>query len=63
MITLKKYCNKFKNLFTEKESFIYEIKTEDGCEDFRSDKEMFDLVIIQLSQYDVMIQTYQSLEK
>ena len=43
MITLKKYCNKSKNLFTEKESFIYEIKTEDGCEDFRSDKEMFDL--------------------
>ena len=58
MITLKKYCNKSKNLFTEKESFIYEIITEDGCEDFRSDKEMFDLVIIQLSQYDVMIQTY-----
>ena len=36
---------------------MYEIKTEDVFEDFSSNKEMFDLVIILLSQNTMMIQT------
>ena len=35
---------------------MYEIKTEDVCEDFSSDKEMLISVIIRLSQNDMMIQ-------
>ena len=37
-----KYDNKSKLLFTDTESLIYEIKTEDVYEDFSSDIEMFD---------------------
>ena len=37
-----KYDNKSKLLFTDTDSLMYEIKTEDVYEDFSSDKEMFD---------------------
>ena len=36
---------------------MYEIKTEDVYEHFKNDKEMFDLVITQLSQNIMIIQT------
>ena len=36
-----KYGNKSKLLFTDTDSLMYEIKTEDVYEDFSSDKEMF----------------------
>ena len=39
---LKKYNNKSKLLFTDTDSVIYEIKTEDIEKDCSSDKEMFD---------------------
>ena len=37
-----KYDNKSKLLFTDTDSLMYEIKTEDVYEDFSSNKEMFD---------------------
>ena len=37
-----KYDNKSKLLFTDTDSLIYEIKTEDVYEDFSCDEEMFD---------------------
>ena len=37
-----KYGNNSKLSLTSTESLIYETKTEDVCEDFSSDKEMFD---------------------
>ena len=37
-----KYENKSKILFTDTDSLMHEIKTEDVYEDFSSDKEMFD---------------------
>ena len=37
-----KYDNKSKLLFTDNDSSMYEIKTEDVSEGFNSDKEMFD---------------------
>ena len=37
-----KYDNKSKLLFTDTDSLMYEIKTEDVYEDFSNDKEMFD---------------------
>ena len=37
-----KYGNKSKLLFTDTDSLMYEIKTEDVYEDFSCDKEMFD---------------------
>ena len=37
-----KYGNNLKLLFTDTDSLMYEIKTEDCYEDFSSDKEMFD---------------------
>ena len=37
-----KYDNKSKLLFTDPDSLMYEIKTEDIYEDFSSNKEMFD---------------------
>ena len=37
-----KYDNKSKLLFTDPESVMYEIKTEDIYEEFSSNKEMFD---------------------
>ena len=38
-----KYNNKWKLLFTDTDSLMYEIKTEDAYEDFSSNKEMLDL--------------------
>ena len=37
-----KYGNNLKLLFTDTDSLMYEIKTEDCYKDFSSDKEMFD---------------------
>ena len=37
-----KYDNKSKLLFTDTDSLMYEIKTEDVYKDFSNDKEMFD---------------------
>ena len=45
-----KYDNKSKLLFTDTDSLMYEIKTEDVYEDFSSNKEMFDFSIIRLGQ-------------
>ena len=42
MITLKKYDNNSRLLFTNTDSLRYEIKTEDVYEDFSEDKEKFD---------------------
>ena len=39
-----KYDNKSKLLFTDTDSLMYDIKTEDDYEDFSSDKEMFDFI-------------------
>ena len=36
------YDNKSKLLLTDTDSLMYEIKTEDGYENFSSNKEMFD---------------------
>ena len=52
-----------KLLFTDADSLMYEIKTEDVYEDFSSNKEIFILVIIQLSQNTIIIQKNWSLEK
>ena len=52
-----KYDNKSKLLFTDTDSLMYEIKTEDVYEDFGRNKEMLILVIIRLSQNTMMIQT------
>ena len=49
-----KYDNKSKILFTDADSFIYEIKTNDVYEDFISDKEMFDT---RINQNTMVIQT------
>ena len=54
---LNKYDSKSKLLFVDTDSLMQAIKTEDAYEDFSSDKEMFDLVIIQLSQNTMVIQT------
>ena len=40
MITLK--IDNSKLLLTNTDSLVYEIKTEDVCKDFSSDREMFD---------------------
>ena len=58
-----KYDSKSKLLFRDTDSFMYEIKTEDVYEDFRSDKKCLISVIIQLSQNSMIIQINQSLEK
>ena len=50
-----KYDNKSKLLFTETDSLMFEIKTEDIYEYFSIDKEMFVLVIIRLSQNTTII--------
>ena len=50
--------NKSKILFTDTNSLMYEIQTEDVHEDFSSIKEIFMIsVIIRLSQNTMMIQT------
>ena len=54
---LNKYDSKSKLLFVDTDSLMQAIKTEDAYEDFSSDKEMFDLVIIQLSKNTMVIQT------
>ena len=41
-----KYDNKSKLLFTDTDSLMYEIKTEDVYEDFRSDKKCLISAII-----------------
>ena len=51
-----KYHNKSKLLFTDIDSLMYEIKTEDVYEDFSSDKCLIS-VIIQLRQNTMRIQT------
>ena len=58
-----KYDSKSKLLFRDTDSFMYEIKTEDVYEDFRSDKKCLISVIIRLSQNSMIIQINQSLEK
>ena len=49
-----KYDNKSKILFTDADSFIYEIKTNDVYEDFISDKEIIDT---RINQITMVIQT------
>ena len=56
MITLK-YGNNARLLFTGTDILMYEIKTKDASEDFSKTKECLILVIIQLSQSILMIQT------
>ena len=51
------YDNKSKLPFRDTDSLIYEIKTQDMCEGFSSNKEILILVIIQLSQNAMIIQT------
>ena len=43
MITLKRKIEQLKIINNNFDSFIYEIKTEDVCEDFSKDRRMFDL--------------------
>ena len=50
MVTLKINIATIQDYFTDIDSIIYEIKTEDVYEDFSRDKEMLNLVIIQLNQ-------------
>ena len=58
-----KYDNKSKLFFTNTDSLMYEIKTEDVYEDFSGNKEMFDFSNYSTSQNAMMIQINQSLEK
>ena len=53
-----KYDNKSKLLFTDTDSLMYEIKTENVFEDFSSAKELF----VGLSQNIMTMQINQSLE-
>ena len=53
-----KYDNKSKLLFTDTDSLLYEIKTEDVCKDFNSDKEMF-----KFSNYSTKSKYYDDLNK
>ena len=52
-----KYENKSKLLFTDTDSLMYEIKTENVYEDFSSNKEKFDFSNIQLTRNTMMTQT------
>ena len=52
-----KYGTKSRLLFTNTDSWMDEIKTEDVYEDFSKDKKYLVLEIIQLSQNIMMIQT------
>ena len=52
-----KYGNNSRLLLTNTDSLMYEIKTEDIHENFRNNKEILTLVIIQLSQNTITIQT------
>ena len=51
-----KYDNKSKLFFTNTDSLMYEIKTEDVYEDFSGNKEMFDFSNYSTSQNAMMIQ-------
>ena len=42
--TKNKYCSKARLLFTDTDSLIFQIKTEDIYENFGLDKEMFDFI-------------------
>ena len=53
-----KYDNKSKLLFTDTDSLMYEIKTEDANEDFSSHKEMFDF-----SNYSIKSKYYDGSNK
>ena len=53
-----KYNSKSKLLFTDTDSLMYEIKTEDVYEDFNSDKKMFDF-----SNYSRKSKNYDNLNK
>ena len=53
-----KYDNKSRLLFTDTDSFMYEIKTEDVYEDFSSDKEKFDF-----SNYSTKSKYYDNSDK
>ena len=51
-----KYGNRSRISFTDTDSLMYETKTDYVYEDFRKNKKMFGLVIIQPSQNFMMIQ-------
>ena len=51
-----KYDNKSKLFFTNTDSLMYEIRTEDVYEDFSGNKEMFDFSNYSTSQNAMMIQ-------
>ena len=53
-----KYGNNSRLLFTDTDSLMYEIKTEDVYEDFSKDKEMFDL-----SNYSIKSKYYSDSNK
>ena len=53
----KKYSNNSRLLFTDTDSLIYEIKTEDVYGEYSKDNKFFILVIIQVSQNIMIIQT------
>ena len=55
--TKNKYGSNSRLLFTDTDSLIYEITTEDVYEDFSNDKKCLTLVIIQQSQNTMIIQT------
>ena len=52
-----KYDNKSKQLLTDTDSLMCEIRTEDIYEDFSSNKKCFIFVSIQISQNTMTIQT------
>ena len=52
-----KYGNNSRLLFTDTDSLMYEIKTEDVSEDFSDDTEMFDFSNYSTSQNIMIIQT------
>ena len=37
-----KYCNKLRLLFTETDSLMHETETQNFCDEFSKNKEMFD---------------------
>ena len=51
------YCNNSILLFTDTDKLMYKRKTEDVYEKFSSDNKMLILVIIQLSENTMIIQT------
>ena len=58
-----KYVNNSKPLFTDTGKLMYRIKTEDVYEDFGREKICLILVIVPLSQSNMLIQTNKSMEK